>query len=148
MRAFVAFVVMLGAVTLGPSLALAQAGDPHHEAAAQQEPRPPAATSTAGPTRPGAGGAGTGGTMGPGMGGMMGGMPTGGVMCPMMGGMMGGGMPMMGGMMGGMPMTGAGDPRTLGTMLQMRGELMKAAGEILLKYGKQLETAGQARPKP
>jgi hypothetical protein len=50
----------------------------------------------------------------------------------MMGGMMGGGM------MGGMPMMGgpADSPR----MMQMRGEMMKAMGEIMLKYGKLMET--------
>jgi hypothetical protein len=59
-------------------------------------------------------------------------------MCPMMsggmmsGGMMRGGMPMMGG--GGM-MGNASDPR----MMQMRGEMMKAMGDILLKYGKMME---------
>ena len=63
-------------------------------------------------------------------------------MCPMMsGGMMGGGM-MQGGMMPGMMgMTGGGqsDPR----MMQMRGEMMKAMGDIMIKYGKMME--GSAR---
>jgi hypothetical protein len=53
-------------------------------------------------------------------------------MCPMMGGMMGGGM-MGGGMMG--MMGGQGDPRAM----QMRGEMMKAMGEIMMKYGKAME---------
>ena len=82
----------------------------------------------------------------PGMGpGMMGGgqMGQGMMMCPMMhqmmqqmmmGGQMGqGGMGMMG-MMG-----GPADPKTQARMLQMRGEMLKAAGDILLKYGKMLE---------
>src|SRR5215475_12735440 len=58
-------------------------------------------------------------------------------MCPMMsGGMMGGGMmqggmmPRMMGMMGG----GQSDSR----MMQMRGEMMKAMGDIMIKYGKML----------
>ena len=61
-----------------------------------------------------------------------------GMMCPMMGGgggMMGpgmmGGMPGMAGMMGG----GPPDPR----MMQMRGEMMKAMGDIMIKYGKMME---------
>ena len=54
------------------------------------------------------------------------------MMCPMMGGMMSGGM------MGGMMMGGAQpeSPR----MLQMRGEMLKAMGDVMVKYGKQMET--------
>jgi len=49
-------------------------------------------------------------------------------MCPMMsGGMMG--------MMGGGMMGNPSDPR----MLQMRGEMMKAMGDIMMKYGKIME---------
>lgn len=78
----------------------------------------------------------------PGMGpGMMG--PGGmGMMCPMMSMM-----PMMGQMMGGqadpsgmamMGMMGAGqmDPKAMGRMLQFRGELLKAMGDVMLKHGK------------
>jgi hypothetical protein len=57
-------------------------------------------------------------------------------------GMMGQGMmmcPMMHQMMNQMMMGGATDPKTMGRMLQMRGEMLKAGGDILLKYGKQLE---------
>ena len=70
----------------------------------------------------------------PGRGGM-GGMQGGG-----MGGMMGGGMC---GMMAGMaPMMGpASDPRTQARMLQLRGEIMKAVGEVLIKHGQALEAA-------
>lgn len=53
-------------------------------------------------------------------------------MCPMMG-MMGGGM--MGMMAGGQ----AESPR----MVQMRGEMMKAMGEVMMKYGKMMEGAGK-----
>ncbi len=78
-------------------------------------------------------------------GGMMGG---GMMMCPMMGGgMMGGRMPMMGmmggdmmgegGMMG--MMGGQADPKTMGRMLQMRGEIMKAVADVLIKHGRALE---------
>ena len=70
-----------------------------------------------------------------------GGMHAGG----MHGGMMGGGMcgMMGGGMMGGMgQMMGAqADPKTLGRMLQMRGEVMKAVGDVLIKHGHALEAA-------
>jgi hypothetical protein len=60
-------------------------------------------------------------------------------MCPMIGGgMMGGGM--MGG--GGMPMMGmmGGQGESARTM-QMRGEMMKAMGDIMIKYGKMTESA-------
>lgn len=75
-------------------------------------------------------------------GGMMGG---GMMMCPMMGGgMMGGRTPMMGGDLmgeGGMMgmMGGQADPKTMGRMLQMRGEIMKAVGDVLIKHGRALE---------
>jgi len=60
-------------------------------------------------------------------------MPMQGGMCPMMGGMMGGGGMASGmmGMMGGQ----AESPR----MMQMRGEMLKAMGEIMMKYGKMTE---------
>ncbi|MBD3305858.1 hypothetical protein GF339_05695 [candidate division KSB3 bacterium] len=46
------------------------------------------------------------------------------------------GMPMS--MMGqGMPMMPS-DPHSRGQMLQMRGEIMRATGDILIKYGKQM----------
>jgi len=56
-------------------------------------------------------------------------MPMPGGMCPMMGGMMGGGgmMPMMGGQ--------SESPR----MMQMRGEMLKAMGDVLIKYGTAME---------
>jgi hypothetical protein len=68
---------------------------------------------------------------------------------PMMGGMRGqGGMgmmcPMMGGQgdMSGMPMMGgmgsSQDPKMMGRMLQMRGEMLKAMGDIMLKHGKEM----------
>jgi hypothetical protein len=79
--------------------------------------------------------------MGP-RGGMMGGMHQGGMHGGMHGmmheGMMGGGMC---GMMGGMGMAGTSDPKTLARMLQLRGEMMKAVGEVLLKHGQALEVA-------
>ncbi len=31
------------------------------------------------------------------------------------------------------------DPKTLGRTLQMRGEIMKAIGDVMIKYGKQME---------
>lgn len=76
----------------------------------------------------------------PGMGGGMMHQGMMGMMCPMMtgGGMMGGGMemmPMMRGMMGGAQT----DPKVMGRMLQIRGDMLKAMGDVLLKHGKQLE---------
>jgi hypothetical protein len=63
----------------------------------------------------------------PGPGGMMGGMDMMG-MCRMM---MGGGMGMPG---------GPQDPKLVGRMLQMRGEMMKAVGDVLIKHGKAIES--------
>jgi hypothetical protein len=57
--------------------------------------------------------------------GMMG-MPMMGMMCPMMGGQMD---PM--GMMGG----GQMEPKVIGRMLELRGELLKAMGEVMIKHG-------------
>jgi len=93
--------------------------------AQQSGAQPPAA----GPQMPMPGmmGGQAGGTM---QGGMMGGMGMCGGMCPMMGGTMGGGMGMMG---------GQADAKTQGRMLQMRGEMMKAMGDVLIKHGKALE---------
>jgi hypothetical protein len=59
-----------------------------------------------------------------------------GSMCPMMG-MMGGGMMGGSGMMG--MMGGQADARTM----QLRGEMMKAMGDIMIKYGKAMEGAGR-----
>lgn len=60
-------------------------------------------------------------------------------------GMMGGGMGpgMMGGrgMMDGMGMMGgmAADPRMMGHMMEMRGEIMKAVGEIMIKHAQKMQ---------
>jgi hypothetical protein len=63
-----------------------------------------------------------------------------GMMCPMMGGMMGGQMDPSGmmGMMGG----GQMDPKAMARMLEFRGDLLKAMGEVMLKHAKAME-AGQ-----
>jgi hypothetical protein len=55
-----------------------------------------------------------------------------GMMCPMMGGMMGGQMDPSGmmGMMGG----GQMDPKAIARMLQLRGDMLKAMGDVLLKH--------------
>jgi hypothetical protein len=55
-------------------------------------------------------------------------------MCPMMGmgGMMGGGM--MGGMMG-----SSADPKAQARMLKLRGDMMKAMGDVLLKHAQEVE---------
>jgi hypothetical protein len=54
-------------------------------------------------------------------------------MCPMMGmgGMMGGGM--MGGVMG------SADPKAQARMLKLRGDMMKAMGDVLLKHAQEVE---------
>jgi len=56
----------------------------------------------------------------------------------MMGGGMGQGM-MSGGMMG-MPMMMGGDPKQQAEMLAMRGEMMKAMGEIMMKYAQRAQS--------
>jgi hypothetical protein len=58
-----------------------------------------------------------------------------GMMCPMMGGMMGGQMDPSG-MMGIMSMMGGGqmDPKAMARMLQLRGDMLKAMGDVLLKH--------------
>lgn len=65
-----------------------------------------------------------------------------GMTCPMMGCQMDpSGMGMMG-MMGGMG-GGKMDPKAMGRMLEMRGEMMKAIGEVLLKYGRSMAEEGK-----
>lgn len=54
-----------------------------------------------------------------------------------MGGGMGSGM-MGGGMMGTMPMMG-GDPAQQAEMMAMRGEMMKAMGDIMMKYAQRMQ---------
>ena len=54
--------------------------------------------------------------------------------------MMSGGMM---GMMGGGMMGNPSDPR----MLQMRGEMMKAMGDIMMKYGKMMEAPSRSAPR-
>ena len=62
-----------------------------------------------------------------------------GMMCPMMGEMMGGQMDPSGmmSMMGGQT-----DPTATARMLELRGDLLKAMGEVMLKHAKAME-AGQ-----
>ena len=62
--------------------------------------------------------------------------PMMGMMCPMMGMMRGGGMEGMG-MMGGMP--NMSDPKAAARMLKLRGDMMKAMGEVMLKHAQSLE---------
>jgi hypothetical protein len=98
-------------------------GDPHHPAGAQapapgQQPPQPAPRA--------------------------GGMPMMEMCREMMGGhaMMGGPAMMGPGMMGGGQ---PGDPRTMAQMMEMRGEMMKAMGDVMLKHAKKLQEA--APPK-
>ncbi len=61
-----------------------------------------------------------------------------GMMCPMMGrSIMGMGMGP--GMMGGM--MGTSDPKAQARMLKLRGDMMKAMGEVLLKHAQEIEQA-------
>ncbi len=65
-----------------------------------------------------------------------------GMMCPMMGmgpGMMSGGMMSGGGMMGGMMATA--DPKAQARMLKLRGDMMKAMGDVFLKHAQEIEQA-------
>ncbi len=61
-----------------------------------------------------------------------------GMMCPMMGQSMMG-MGMGSGMMGGT--MGMSDPKAQARMLKLRGDMMKAMGEVLLKHAQELEQA-------
>jgi hypothetical protein len=65
--------------------------------------------------------------------GLMGHRPMG-MMCPMMAMMMD---PTSAGMMGGQQV----DPKVVGRVLQLRGDMLKAIGDVLLKYGKAMEEA-------
>lgn len=56
-----------------------------------------------------------------------------GAMCPMMG------QPMMGPGMAGGPMVAPGDPKAQARMLRMRGDMMKAMGEVMLKHAQELD---------
>jgi hypothetical protein len=58
----------------------------------------------------------------------------------MMGGGMGSGM-IGGGMMGMMPMMMSGDAKQQAEMMAMRGEMMKAMGDIMLKYAQRARSA-------
>jgi hypothetical protein len=57
-----------------------------------------------------------------------------GMMCPMMAMIM---HPAGMGMMGGQQM----DPKAMGRMLQLRGDMLKAIGDVLLRHGKAMEEA-------
>ena len=131
-------IAMLGMLVLATGATVyaqqpATPADPHHPPGQAQAPAPPAGQETPKPGAP--------------MGGMMpmmqmcremmGGhsMPS-----PGMGqGMMGGGMG--GGMMGGQ----AGDPRAMAQMMEMRGDMMKAMGEVMLKHAKKLQETPPAK---
>ncbi len=75
-------------------------------------------------------------------------MMGGGMMGGMMSGMMGGGMMgnmMRGGMMGGCPMMGAGAGLDRKAAMQMHGEMMRAIGDIMIKYADKIETPPAAK---
>lgn len=70
-------------------------------------------------------------------------MPMAGPACPpIMHQMMGPMMSPLGMGMKGM-MGGAHDPKIMGRMLQMRGDILKAVGEVLLRYGKEMAGEGK-----
>jgi hypothetical protein len=129
-------IAMLGMLVLATGATVyaqqpATPADPHHPQGQAQAPAPSAEQET---PKPGAH-----------MGGMMqmcrdmmGGHSTPGP--GMMGGGMGGGM-MGGGMMGGQ----AGNPRAMAQMMEMRGEMMKAMGEVMLKHAKKLQETPPAK---
>ena len=109
------------ALTLTASGVLAQ--QPQHQ---HDDKQPPASS-----TKPGMPAAGMDGHMAQHM-----------EMCRQMmgqGGMMGGGGMMGSGMMGGMMM--GGDPKQQAEMMAMRGEMMKAMGDIMLKYAQRAQSA-------
>jgi len=74
-------------------------------------------------------------------GGMMGQGMTGHGMMGMMSGRMGGQMRGPGMDMMRMMASGRVDPKTMGKILQLRGELLKAMGEVMIKHGKAMEEA-------
>jgi hypothetical protein len=39
----------------------------------------------------------------------------------------------------------AGDPRAMARMMEMRGDMMKAMGEVMLKHAKKLQEAPPAK---
>jgi hypothetical protein len=59
-----------------------------------------------------------------------------GMMCPMMGGMMGGQMDPSG--MMAMMSAGQMDPKAMARMLELRGDLLKAMGEVMLRHAKSI----------
>jgi hypothetical protein len=131
MKATMAVVVVVAVLVLPGWAAAAQhgmGGTPSGAAAGAREPSPGAQPGMA----PGGMGA---GMMGPGMMGM--GCPMMGMM-PMMQQMMMGGMMDPAAMAMPGPMGGRADPRALGRWLQLRGEVLKAVGEVLLRHGKAL----------
>ena len=137
-------IAMLGMLVLATGATVyaqqpATPADPHHPQGQAQAPAPSAEQETAKP------GAHMGGMMQM-CRDMMGGhsMPGPGMGQGMMGGGMGGGM--MGGMMGGGMMGGqAGNPRAMAQMMEMRGEMMKAMGEVMLKHAKKLQETPPAK---
>jgi hypothetical protein len=59
-------------------------------------------------------------------------MGMGGMMCPMMGGMQRPGMMGMGGM-------NPSEPKAMARALRLRGDIMKAVGEVMLRHAQALE---------
>jgi hypothetical protein len=131
MKRLIAILGMLALATGATAYAQQPAtpADQHHPQGQAQAPAPPAGQQT---PKPGAH-----------MGGMMPMMQ----MCrEMMGGHSMPGHGMGQGMMGGGMMGGqAGDPRAMARMMEMRGDMMKAMGEVMLKHAKKLQEAPPAK---
>ena len=121
MRHVKSVIVAAAVVTVFAATAVVAQQPSHQHDPSKQAP------AAAAPSTPGAG-------MDPKMGQQM-------EMCRMMmgqGGMMGGGMGP--GMMS-MPMMMGGDPKQQADMLAMRGEMMKAMGDIMMKYAQRAQPA-------
>jgi hypothetical protein len=118
MKPIAAFAAMVLVALLAVTPAFAQtpggATDPHH-------PAPPAGKGPAPAPAPGPGGHG-------------GGMPMMEMCRQMMGEMSG--MPMMGGM-------ASADPKERAAMMEMRGEMMKSMGDIMMKHARRMQGASK-----
>jgi hypothetical protein len=117
-------IAMIGIIALATAATAyaqqpASPADPHHPQGQAPAQAPPAGQSSPDPAAP--------------MGGMM-------PMMEMCREMMSGGMTGRGMMGGGQPM----DPKTMSQMMEMRGEMMKAMGDIMLKHAKRM----QGKPSP
>ena len=122
MRRVIAMIGIIALATAATAYAQQPAppADPHHPQGQAPAPAPPAGQPSPNPAAP--------------MGGMM-------PMMEMCREMMSGGMTSRGTMGGGQPM----DSKTMSQMMEMRGEMMQAMGDIMLKHAKRMQ--GTPSPK-